>query len=161
MSEKQIHAMQALALKPWRLLSHIDSSTDGCWACSLSKNGDGYSSVRVGQTSVLAHRAARWLMCGPFDLSLCVCHSCDNPACCNPAHLFLGTHAENMADMKAKRRRAGLGAGDANGRAKLNAQMAEEIRKDRASGALFRELASRYGVAISTINRVCKQENWV
>lgn len=160
MKEKQLLGMQALELKPELLLSHVDKLSDGCWPCSLSKNGDGYSSVRVGQTSVLAHRAAKWLLSGRFDLSMHVCHSCDNPACCNPAHLFLGTHSENMADMRIKRRRAGICVGEENGRAKITAQIADGIRKERNGGALLRELAARYGVGNSTISRVCKMENW-
>jgi hypothetical protein len=162
--KKQEHALSMLALKPWLLVARVsnygDEEDGACWPCTLSKNKYGYSSVRIGPTSVLAHRAMYWLANGPFDLSLHVCHSCDNPSCCNPMHLFLGTHQENMEDMKRKARRKGIGTGESNGRARLTTSDVEQIRAKRDAGQLLKQLSHAYGVGMSTVSRVCKGENW-
>lgn len=62
---------------------------------------------RANRRTVYAHRFAWEITNGPIPVGLLACHHCDNPPCCNPAHLFLGTHADNNADMNAKGRARG------------------------------------------------------
>ena len=98
-----------LAERFWQKVARTSS---GCWNWSGKRLPRGY-----GQTSwssceqprdkrcVYAHRAAWVLTFGAIPDGLCVCHHCDNPSCCNPDHLFLGTHKDNIADMDRKGRR--------------------------------------------------------
>ena len=69
-----------------------------CWEWLKCRDRDGYGSTGRGS----AHRLAWSLVNGPIPNGLCCLHSCDNPRCCNPAHLFLGTHADNVADKVRK-----------------------------------------------------------
>lgn len=85
---------------------------DECWLCTAAVNNKGYGLIGNGKKpskQVLAHRLAYQLHYGAFDETLHVLHRCDTPRCCNPKHLFLGTHKENMADCKAKGRHHKIG----------------------------------------------------
>ena len=66
---------------------------------------------------------------GPKPNGFCICHKCDNPSCVRISHLFIGTQKDNMADLKAKGRRKGIGLGESNGRAKLSEKQVIEIRR--------------------------------
>src|SRR5689334_22633122 len=82
--------------------------TDECWEWNgrTDKNGYGSLGVRIDRQrkTLTAHRVSHELNIGPVPIGMFVLHRCDNPACVNPSHLWLGTHTDNMKDMVNKRR---------------------------------------------------------
>jgi hypothetical protein len=132
----------------------------GCVTWEAGKTSDGYGVVNFDGKSLLAHRVAFELFKGIKPTGKLVCHTCDTPSCVNENHLFLGSQADNMADMKAKSRRKNIGLSEDNGRAKLNLCKANEIREKRMGGKTLKELAIEYEVGISTVCRVTRMENW-
>lgn len=80
-----------------------------------------------------------------------VCHSCDNPRCVNPAHLFLGTHEENMRDMVRKGRQRCL-TGEANRNTKLTDSQVRVLRERRDAGAKIRNLAEQFGLSAKHVS---------
>lgn len=83
--------------------SRVDRSGD-CWLWTASKTARGYGKLRVDGKQAYAHRVAYELTNGAIPDGLVICHHCDNPPCCNPAHLFMGTQGDNMRDRDAKGR---------------------------------------------------------
>jgi hypothetical protein len=78
-----------------------------CWEWTAAKRRFGYGAMNIAGVQMGAHRIAWELFNGPIPDGLHACHHCDNPSCVNPSHIFLGTHADNMADRKAKGRALG------------------------------------------------------
>jgi hypothetical protein len=78
----------------------------GCWEWTGYRTRDGYGSVKHAGKMMKAHRVAYEAAYDPIPDGMIVCHKCDNPACCNPNHLWLGTDADNQRDMVAKGRHA-------------------------------------------------------
>lgn len=128
-----------------------------CWEwqrCRVRR----YGALSWGGKPIRAHRLAWELTNGPVPPGLHVLHRCDNPPCCNPNHLFLGTHQENHADMVAKRRHA---HGEKDGRAILRAPQVITIRALYATGRWTQAaLAEAYGVDRSTIGYIIRRRLW-
>lgn len=137
----------------------IDSTTtpDGCWHWTGYTRASGYGEAYFRENNkrvrLLAHRVVYRAFNGdPGDLY--ICHSCDNPHCVRPDHLFAGTPADNSADRNAKGRQA---RGERNASAKLNE---EQVRAIRADERLQREIAADYGVADHTISSIKNRKTW-
>lgn len=88
-----------------RFLRHVDvKSENDCWEWKLSKNNKGYGRKIFKRKHIFAHRLSWQLHNGSIPGGMCVLHHCDNPLCCNPNHLYLGTHKDNARD-RSKRER--------------------------------------------------------
>lgn len=152
-----------------RFWSKVDKSAgpDGCWLWTSLQFHDGYGCFKACKRSFRSHRVAWTLENGqiPHDGSthgVCVCHKCDVRMCCNPAHLFLGTHTVNMADMLAKGRKSDIRArGEAHSRAKLTDDKVKEIRSLYAGGGIYqKQLAVQFGVSRTLICFILNHKNW-
>jgi hypothetical protein len=88
-----------------RLWARIDRrGDDECWEWTRARSARGYGQLWTGERVEYAHRLVAALTAGAIPTGLYVLHTCDNPPCCNPAHLVFGTQADNLADMAAKGR---------------------------------------------------------
>ena len=166
------------------------NETTGCWEWKLSTESAPnlpYGRCYFGKRYRPAHRVVWELARGPIPPGMMVCHKCDNPRCCNPVHLFLGTAQDNATDRDAKnrtakgdrngarlhrekwakgdahwtrKRPASVLRGERSGRAKLDEPSVQAIRELRKSGATLQSLATEFGVGTSTISRVVRGLSW-
>lgn len=137
-------------------LSDRSGGPDACWEWTGGRS-HGYGIITRKGMTVHAHRASYESRHGKIAGGLFVCHSCDNRACINPSHLFLGTHDQNMADMKAKGRQPKM-HGQRNGSAKLSPAQVREIL---SAQGFHREIAKAFGVSASTVSLIKSGKRWV
>ena len=132
-----------------------------CWVWQGKPNADGYGTFVINCKFMLAHRYSFILHNGDAALGdLCVCHTCDNPSCVNPEHLFAGSHKENMVDMISKGRGADT-RGAKNGRAKLSEVEVRQIRELAAKGELtHRAIGAIFGVSHAVVGSIAKRKSW-
>lgn len=148
------------------------SAVGDCILWMAGKDHNGYGLIRAGgNRKLLAHRAAWIVHFGTIPDGLYVCHSCDVPACINPAHLFLGTHTDNMRDMSTKGRAAtgqrnasqfspqSVPRGEKNGLSKLTNRDVVLIR-EAAGFMILREMSAMFGVSNAAIVSVVKRKTW-
>ena len=141
-----------------RFWSKVDiRGADDCWEWKAFRDQEGYGQFYLENRTIKAPRAAYRLAIGEIPSGEEVCHTCDNPPCCNPNHLFLGAHRDNMDDMMAKGRQ---NQGDRHGMARLNCETVAAIRWLYHTGESKRDLARRFGVDRATILRVVRNNLW-
>lgn len=142
-----------------RFWSRVDKSGD-CWLWTGSRStSSGYGGVKRAGRQVLVHRVAYELANGPPPVGMYVCHHCDTPLCCNPAHLYAGTPKQNSADREQRRRRKCL-QGPEQPLSKLTADQAREVRRLHDRGLSYPTLARMFGMSAFAIGRVCRREGY-
>ena len=122
----------------------------------------GYGEIgagRAGAGVLRAHRLAWEFAYGPIPTGAQVLHRCDNPPCCNPSHLFLGTHQDNMADKVAKGRQTGP-KGERHPRALITDADVVAIREAHARGATNVALGRQYGIAPNSVSSIVHRVTW-
>ena len=154
-----------------RFWSHVERrGPDECWLWLAAKNEKGYGITGWRRGTTKAHRVAFLLESGDPG-GFCVLHRCDVPACVNPAHLFIGTRADNNADMlsKGRHRRGGsktpksqcrypLGAAHHN--ARLDESEVSAIRAAHERGAACAALARSFGLSATYVWKIAKRNAW-
>jgi len=134
----------------------VDKS-GGCWEWTAGKNAGGYGQIGFDGKMRAAHRIS-WIMeNGIIPKGMLICHVCDNRACVNPAHLFLGTHKDNTQDAVKKGRMAN---GESSGLSRLTEKQVLSIRREYAEGKTQLELARKYNVSRITIHKIVTRKTW-
>ena len=142
------------------------SDTSDCWQWRGAKNEHGYGVIGKGARgsgNIKANRLSYQIFYNKNLTSKeCVCHSCDNPECTNPNHLFLGNQRENIRDMICKNRNSPppVRLGELNNKAKLTKDNVQEIRKLSVQGMSSRKIAALFSVNKTSILSIINNKSW-
>lgn len=152
--------------EPWedkKVIEHFWSKVDktgDCWLWTRGTSGFGYGNFHFWKSNMRAHRFSYQLHNGKITEHECVCHSCDNPRCVNPNHLWIGTRAENNADKKAKGRAVNpiQLSGEGNSNVELTTPEVVAARVMVRCGMPQARVANFLGVSVATICMIVKGE---
>lgn len=128
-----------------------------CHICTSHSAQRGYPRMTIDNKHVFVSRVVWEKNYGEIPKGMLICHKCDTPGCINPKHLFLGTNADNMADMKKKKRKQGIQAGINHPQAKLTESQVKEIFFDNRTHT---EIARDYAVTRCTIQKIKIGKQW-
>lgn len=158
-----------------RFVRYVDISggSSACWPWTGARMGrHGYGHFTIGSRSIPASRFSLELALGRrLAAGMLACHTCDNPPCCNPLHLYEGTPSDNARDAMdrgqwsppafvTRPRPDQMARGTQVNTAKLTEALVREIRRQYAGGLSSTRLAAAYGVVPSTIQRIVKRTYW-
>lgn len=152
---------RGVPIKDRLLLGRRINEGTGCWEWTRGTRGKmKYGTLCVGGKNEGVHRLSAHVFHG-FDLRspMLICHSCDNPLCFNPDHLFVGTHKDNSDD-KFKKGRDTYLSGEDHPNSKYSIKQVREIRRLRAKGMTLPEISKRTGVKWNTVQAVCSGHHW-
>lgn len=162
-STKRVYAKRPLESRFWEKVNILDPESCWEWQSSIKPN-NGYGVFGIDGRMRLAHRVAFTLSVGDIPDDTQVLHRCDNPKCVNPAHLFLGTHLDNMRDKvrKGRQSRAGRGPkGEDAATSKLTEKQVREIRDKYATDRYTHaQLAIEYDLTPTAIGAVIRFQTW-
>lgn len=148
----------------WSKVNRLDNYK--CWEWVASKSIDGYGKFKIGGKkgrAIGAHRVAWELTNGLISQPersprILVCHRCDNPGCCNPSHLFLGTDQDNVNDRESKRRNKIPGfKGSDHGMAKLGDSQVREIFNSQITG---RAASRQFNISEGMVSMIRNRKSW-
>lgn len=159
LNTKGLMAITSLAERFWKKVDVREP--DECWPW-LASTRLGYGQItagRRGEGVLISSRVAWELTHGPIPKGLNVCHRCDNPKCCNRAHLFLGTQKNNMADAAQKGRisRSHQKKGVEHHDAKLTE---DDVRAIRVSPKQQRDIAREFGISQANVYYIRARKTW-
>lgn len=139
----------------------VDQAT-GCWLWAGPRDDDGYGLVRRAGTQSRAHRVAIVLFHGtPIPAGMRGLHSCDNPPCCNPSHVYVGTQKQNMRDMVDRGRNVTRPPhGEKSPHAKTTRKSVALMRRLRAAGWTYVALAKRFRLSVVQVRLIVRGERW-
>lgn len=156
--------------EPWKDKKFIErfwsrvgvGSNEDCWEWQRGKTVDGYGVFHFGNSSIRAHRFSYQQHNGAIREQDCVCHSCDNPSCVNPAHLWIGTRAENNADKEAKGRAVHFRQefGENNTNAILTTAEVLAIKVMARKGMPQARIAKYFCVSNATVCMIVNEKRW-
>lgn len=134
---------------------------EGCWIdTGTLASAKGYTKLFYSRAWILVTHFIWEILHGPVPKGMLLCHHCDTPACFNPAHLFLGTNADNQRDMIAKGRQRHP-RGDEVVNRKIGSEQVRLIRDDYASGGIsFSKLGSKYGISKTHARSIVRGFKW-
>lgn len=139
--------------------ANLEIKGNGCWEWKGCARKHGYGWINwIGRKTILAHRLAWILSREESPDGMEVCHRCDNPPCCNPFHLFLGTHTDNIRDMDSKGRRK-VTSGENCHLSKLKESDIPEIRR-MSDSMNISQIARHFGVTPSPIRTILNGTGW-
>lgn len=138
---------------------------DECWPWMAARFQNGYGAISRYRKNLKAHRVAFQMARGPIPEGAVICHTCDNPPCCNPAHLFIGSNRDNTRDCIAKGRYNAFKVAPTRGEQRYNAKLNESgvraMRSLYASGSHTQaELAALFGVSAFVVSQIIRRKKW-
>ena len=136
-----------------KLMSKV-KKTDSCWIWTGSKSDSGYGWITINHRRYLVHRLSYMLHIGEIPPKALICHTCDNPLCVNPDHLYVGSNMTNTED-KLKRNRLGK-----MGQKHLTPDTVRAIRYRHAEGETVCALADEYSISPRMIRYICAKHAW-
>lgn len=162
--------MEQYTKGPWTNKTYVDrfwsrikvSGDDDCWEWTRGTTSDGYGIFHFGNSSIRTHRFSYQLKNGAIREHDCVCHSCDNPKCVNPSHLWIGTRAENNADKEAKGRgvHPDQKTGENNSNAILSISSVISIKVMAKNGLPQARIAKYFDVSNALVCMIINGERW-
>jgi hypothetical protein len=144
-----------------KILNGIRRGKNECWEWDHSRTVAGYGRIRIDGKYAFAHRYSWLYHKGEIPKDMMVCHSCDNPPCINPNHLFIGSNTDNMRDCVKKGRYVGPPRmrGVKHPKSKLNDSSVAKIREMYGNKTIV-EIAKIFNIAPSLAHRVARREVW-
>lgn len=153
-----VKQIQNHGLTPTERFFRYVKKGEECWEWIGGKDPNGYGRMNVEGRPTLVHRISYRIHRGSIPDGMVICHKCDNPSCVNPDHLFVGSQADNIADMhnKGRTRKRGL-----KGESHANSKLTEDaVRSIRVSAESATALSRKYNVSRAVIHDVRERKTW-
>jgi len=137
-----------------RIFRASEPSENGCWIWQGTIQGAGYGQIGWKNKLYSAHKFSYESFIAKVPKGMFVCHTCDNPLCVNPLHLFIGTPKQNSQDAVRKKR---IAHGERQGASKLTENQVRAIRKDPRTQ---QEIADEYGIDRTNVSQIKLRKSW-